>query len=374
MMHSIVPGIRARAALLVVAGAAAGCAKGDAGGPGGFQMPPTPVEIASVERGNVADKFEAVGSMAASEEAVVAAEIQGVVEALPFEEGSPVRRGQTLAQLDDSELRAEADRAAALRDQQKVAYSRWKQVVDQKAGAPQDLDDALARLKVAEADLALAQARLDKSRITAPFDGVAGARRVSPGAFVHVGDEITSLTKLDEMRITFSAPERFAPVMRRGAKVTVSVSAYPGETWEGAIDAVDPVLDAGTRTVQVLARVRNRGSKLRPGMSANVSAILAERPDALTVPSEAVFAEGEQFFVYVVNADSTVARVPLDLGTRTPESVEVLGQLEPGATIVTAGHQKLFPGAKVMPIPGAGGPGGPADGGAAAAAAEGGAQ
>ncbi len=347
------------AVIVIAAGASAlaGCSKGGAGGPGGFQMPPTPVEIATVEKSGVADRFEAVGSLAAGDEVVVVAEVQGQVESLPFEEGSHVRKGQILAQLDAAEWKAEVDRAAAVHGQQQAAYDRWKSVVDQKAGAAQDLDDAEARLKVAEADLALAQARLDKATITAPFAGVVGARRVSPGAFLDPGDEITSLAMMSEIRVTFSAPERFVPALKRGAPVTISVTAYPKETWTGRIDVIDPVLDAQTRSVSVLARVRNPDAKLRPGMSANISAVLSERPNALTIPSEAVFAEGDQFFVYVVKPDSSVTRAALTLGTRTAESVEVLGQLEEGARIVRAGHQKLYDGAKVMPIP-AGAPGG----------------
>jgi membrane fusion protein (multidrug efflux system) len=370
------------AAGVIAAGALAlaGCSKGGANGAGGFQMPPTPVEIATVARGDVADRFEAVGSMEAGEEVVVTSEVQGTVESLPFEEGSYVRKGQILAQLDDDEWKAQVERAQALAEQQKSAYDRWKSVVDQNAGAAQDLDDAEARLKVAQAELALAQAHLDKARITAPFDGVVGARRVSPGEYLNPGDPIVPLAMMTEIRITFSAPERFVPKLKRGNKLTIGVTAYPNETWEGRIDVVDPVLDSQTRSARILARVKNPDSRLRPGMSASVSAVLSERPDALTVPSEAVVAEGEQFFVYMVKPDSTVTRVPLTLGTRTPESVEVLGQLEEGAMIVRAGHQKLYEGAKVMPIPaappggapggGAGGVEGAAEGAAGGAAAE----
>jgi len=360
--------MKRRAIAVMMVGAAAiagGCSKGDADGAGGFQMPPTPVEVASVEQGTVTDRFQAVGTMEAAEEITVVAEVQGRIANLPFEEGSNIRRGQVIAQLDDSEWKAEVSRAQAVRDQNQSTYERWKSVVEQKAGAPQDLDDALARLKVAEAELALAKARLRKARITAPFNGVIGARRVSPGEFLNVGDVITDLAKMDEVRVTFSAPERFVPELKRGSVVVISVTAYPGEEWEGKIDVIEPMIDPQTRNATILARVPNRDERLRPGMSANVAATLSERTKALTIPSEAVIAEGEQFFVYMIKPDSTVTRVPLTLGLRLPGSVEVLGQLEPGATIVRAGHQKLFEGAKVMPVPGAPGPGAPPAGEAA---------
>lgn len=95
---------------------------------------------------------------------------------------------------------------------------------------------------------------------------------------------------------------------------------------------------------------------MRPGMSANVSAVLGVRPGALTIPTEAVFGSGNQSFVFVVKPDSTVQRVALALGTRMPDEVEVLEGLEAGMTVVAAGHQKLFDGGKVLPVPRGGGP------------------
>jgi membrane fusion protein (multidrug efflux system) len=117
---------------------------------------------------------------------------------------------------------------------------------------------------------------------------------------------------------------------------------------------IEPVVDEGTRSVRVVARVPNPERKLRPGMSGNVSVVLGERPAAITIPNEAIFGSGNQTFVFVVKPDSTVARVPLTLGTRLPDVVEVLRGLEPGMTVVRAGHQKLFDGGKVLPITGQG--------------------
>jgi membrane fusion protein (multidrug efflux system) len=345
------------AALLFVI-AVAGCGRG-AGGPGGFGAHATTVEMATVVQERVTDRFEAVGTIEASEAITVVSEIDGVVVRLPFREGSAVRRGGLIAQLDDAQLRAEVERAEALRDQSRSTYNRVKAVVDQGAGAAQDLDDAAAALKVAEANLALAQSRLSKTRITAPFSGVLGDRRVSPGAFIRAGQAITNLAKLDELRVNFSAPERYLGQLRRGAEVDISTTAYPGIVVKGRIDVVDPVLDPGTRSARIVARLRNPGG-LRPGMSANVSAVLSQRQNALTIPSEAIFAEGDQSYAYVVKPDSTVTRVALTLGTRLPDAVEVVKGLEPGMTVVRTGHQKLFPGAKVAPPPpsGAGGAGG----------------
>ena len=351
-----------------------GCTKGGPKGGGGFSMPPMPAETSVVTRERVFDRFEAVGSIEAGEQITVVSEIDAVVVSLPFHEGQPVAKGTLLARLDDAQLKAEVDRAAATRDQAKSTYDRVKEVVEQKAGSAQDLDDAAAALKVAEANLALARTRLSKTHIVAPFSGVVGSKRVSPGAYLRVGTAITDLAQIAELKVTFSAPERYLATLKRGSEVTVSTTAFPNVLLTGRIDVVDPVLDPGTRSAQVIARVRNPRGEFRPGMSANVSAVLSERMNALTVPNEAVFAEGNQTLVYVVGADSTVARTPVTLGTRLADVVEVVNGLEPGQRIVVAGHQKLFDKARVIPVESqggggaAGGPGG-APGGAPATAA-----
>jgi membrane fusion protein (multidrug efflux system) len=224
-----------------------------------------------------------------------------------------------------------------------------KKVVEQKAAAQQDLDDAAAGLKVAEADLDLAKARLSKTRITAPFGGIVGTRQVSKGEFIRAGQPITELADIDAMRVHFSAPERFLARLKPGAAVTVSTTAYQGVELTGTIIAVEPILDSQTRSARVVARVPNTQRRFRPGMSANISAVLGERADAITIPNEAVFSSGNETLVFVVKPDSTVTRVALMLGTRTAQAVEVLSGLDAEAIVVRAGHQKLFEGARVMP-------------------------
>ena len=327
-----------------------GCSSDQAGGGAGFSRPPTPVEVATVSKKPVMDKFEAVGTIEAKNAITVVAEIDAAVISLPFHEGDPISQGGLIAKLDDSQLKAEKQRAEALRDQAKASYDRVKSIVDQGAGAPQDLDDAAAALKVAEANLAYAKARLAKTRITAPFDGILGSRRVSPGAFVRAGQEITNLTQIDEIRVLFSVPERFLGKLKTNSQVSVSTTAYPGYELQGKIDVIEPALDLETRSARVIARVKNPGGKFRPGMSANIIAILSQRQNALTIPSEAVFAQGDDFFAYVVKDDSTVTRTALTLGIRLPGTVEVLKGLDENMQVVRAGHQKLYEGAKVFPV------------------------
>jgi membrane fusion protein, multidrug efflux system len=317
----------------------------------GYKAPPTPVETSTAQISKVVDRFEAVGTLDAINAITVVSQIDGAVTEIPFREGGIVQKGDLIAQLDDAQLRAEEDRAAAVRQQRQVSYDRIKSVVDQGAGAPQDLDDAAAALKVAQADLDLITARHDKTRIVAPFTGMIGARQVSIGAFLKAGDPITDLAQINQLKVTFAAPEKYYASLHEGAEVTVSTTAYASYELKGRIDVVEPVIDPITRSAKVIARVDNTDGKFRPGMSANVTAVLSERDNALTIPDEAVISEGDQTLVFVVKADSTVSRTPVFLGSRQPGSVEVIKGLEPGTVVVRAGHQKLYQGAKVMPVP-----------------------
>lgn len=313
-------------------------------------MPPMPVETASVKQTTVAEPFDAVGTIEAVDAITVVSEIDAVVMSLPFREGEAIAKGGLIAQLDDAQLRAEEARAEAILGQRKISYDRIKKIADEGLSAPQELDDAAAALKVAEADVALIKARLKKTRVVAPFAGTLGARRISPGAFLRAGSPITELAQIQKLKVTFSAPERFYSNVRRGSEVKVSTTAYPGEQLSGRVDVIEPVIDESTRRAKIIAHIDNSNGKFRPGMSANVTVILSERQNALVIPNESVFVEGAQSLVYVVKPDSVVTRTPITLGTRSRDVVEVVNGLAAGTLVVRAGHQKLFEGAKVMPI------------------------
>jgi membrane fusion protein (multidrug efflux system) len=341
--------VTARAALVLAAAGLASCApKG--GGRGGFGGFAVPVEVAEVRTQTVRDAFRAVGTVEADENVRVVAEVAASVRALPFVEGQPVARGATLAQLDDREFRAESQRADAEHQLANANFERARKLFDQNAISQRELDDAHAALSVAEANASLARVKLEKSCIRAPFDGVVGQRLVSVGAYLNVGDAVVEMANLSMLKVTFAAPERMLSELKSGHEVSVSVPAFPAETFTGRVTVVNPIIDPDQRTVRLTARLPNPGRRLRPGMSANVTVSLAERAKALTVPDEAVFAEGDQLFVYVVKADSSVARAAIRIGTRDSSRVEVLSGLASGDRVVAAGHQKLYPGAKVMPV------------------------
>jgi len=170
----------------------------------------------------------------------------------------------------------------------------------------------------------------ERVKVTAEIDAIARQLPFDEGRLVGKGQVLADL--------------------RRGAGVTVTTVAFPGKQFTGSVNVVDPILDPTTRSARLTAVIPNPSGELRPGMSADVNAVLAERPQAVTVPDEAVFAEGDRNFVFVVRPDSTVVRRAVKLGARQPGRVEIAEGLQGGEKVVRAGHQKLFEGAKVSAV------------------------
>ena len=315
-----------------------------------FSMPPMPAEVVSVKMRKMTDTFEAVGTLEAIEEITIVSEIDEVIKSLPFKEGSFIKQGDMVAQLDDRELAAEFARAEALFVQSQASYNRIKILAEKNLSSSQELDDALAALKVAEANFELAEARLSKTKIMVPFDGIIGTRKVNVGDFIRAGQEITQLANLNNLRVLFSVPERYLGELETNSSIAIYSSVFPGYEVEGKIIAIEPILNSETRNVNVVGYLKNPGQKFRSGMSANIVVALSERPNALVIPNQAVFASGDQSFVYVVQKDSSVSQVPVTLGLQLSDVVEVLSGLQNGMKVVQAGHQKLFPGAKIIPV------------------------
>ncbi len=315
-----------------------------------FSMPPMPAEVVTVKMRKMTDTFEAVGTIEAVEEITIVSEIDAVIKSLPFKEGSFIKQGDLVAQLDDAQLAAEFARAEALYIQSQSSYNRTKILAEKNLSSTQELDDALAAIKVAEANLEYAKARLNKTKILVPFDGIIGTRKVSVGAFIRTGQKITELANLNHVRVLFSVPERYLAELKTNSPLVIYSSVFPGYEIAGKIIAIEPILNSETRNVRVVGYVKNPGQKFRSGMSANIVVVLNERPNALVIPNQSVFASGNQTFVYVVQQDSSVTQVPVTLGLQLSDVVEVLDGLQYGMQVVQAGHQKLFPGSKILPV------------------------
>lgn len=320
---------------------------GASAAPAPTRTPPgVAVETAPVEIATVVEDIRAFGTLLANESVVISPEIPGRISRIHFREAEKVAAGAVMIELDAEILRAELAKARSDVALATANYERATTLAKQGTGTLRARDEASAAYQAAQANLTLAEARLSKTAIEAPFAGVAGLRAVSVGAYVSPGDHIVELASIDPLKIDFRVSETFLPHLRPGLSVRVSLDARPDEAFQGEIYAIDPIVDVGGRAIRLRARLPNANGQLSPGLFARIRIIVAERPEALLVPEAAVFRDEGKTFVYRMQ-DGRAARTEVDIGHRSPGRVEVRNGLERSAVVITAGHQLLRDGSRV---------------------------
>ncbi len=352
---------------------------------------PAGVEVAKVEKMALQDDAKSVGSLRSRQSVMLRPEIAGRVKELGFSDGARVRKGQLLVQLDDVLQRAEVKQSQAQVSIAQANFKRNQELVAQNFVAQRVLEESAANMQVAEAQLALSNARLSRMAILAPFDGTVGIRNVNLGDFVKDGAELVNLEDISSMYVDFRLPERFQGKLKAQQMVELTLDAFPGRVFKARVEAIDPLLDANGRSVSVRAVLPNtlgepvlggnraagtavaaappraakpastasapRPAPLRPGMFARVTTVFSVNEAALVVPEEAIVPQGGRQFVIKVVEPSAVpaaatATLPPDtqfvslrqevkLGVRRAGKVEITEGLTLGQTVVVAGQQRL---------------------------------
>jgi len=314
------------------------------------------VEAAEVATVSMPDEVSAVGTLRSSESVVVRPEVAGRISAIRFEEGAPVARGKVLVELDAAVQRAELQQARAALALAEADFRRTEDLFNRKFVSQSARDEAASRRVVAQAAVQLAEARLRRMTLVAPFDGVVGIRNVSVGDYVKDGEELVNIEAIAVLKVDFRLPERYLQRLRPGQTLDLASDALPGERLAATVVAIDPLVDAAGRAVAVRARLDNPAGRLRPGLFVRVRLILEERPAVPVVPEEALMpAAGDTQYVYQV-VDGTARRVAVHTGNRRDARVEIVDGVVPGDVVVTAGHLKLRDGAKVTVVPADGAP------------------
>ncbi len=326
--------------------------------PPGQERPPMPVEAGQVEVGQVILSIPAIGSLKSSESVTISPEISGRISEIIGKEGQPVKAGELLVALDPSIYQAELAQAQASIALSKANYQRASELFDKRVGTQQARDEAQAGFLADEASLASAQARLTKTKIYAPFDGVLGLRRASVGQYVSPGEIVFNLEAIDPLKIDFRIPEIYLSKIKIGQQIATKLDALPGKQYTGTLYAIDPLIDQNGRSILIRATLPNDTGELRPGLFARLNLIYETRDQALLVPEQAVFFMGQQKFVYrIVEGRATLS--PVTTGDRNAGKVEIVEGLSAGEQIIVAGMMKIFNGMPVAPLPACGSPSGP---------------
>jgi membrane fusion protein (multidrug efflux system) len=298
-----------------------------------------PVNIMVLKTGMIREHLKTTGTLLADEEVDLTFEGQGKIETIYFREGSHVNKGEILAKLNDEELQAQLIKLNLQNNLLQERLNRQKVLLEKEAISQESYDQLLTDFQSNEAEIKLIRVQIDKTEIKAPFEGIIGLRYVSEGAYVSQNTRIAKLMKIQPLKIEFAVPERYAGVIKVGNELIFRLD-NSDEEYAARVYAMEPAVDPGTRTMTLRALYPNKDSRLNPGRFVSVLLIIREKEGAIQVPTEAIIPElgGEKVFTVL---NGRAVSVPVTIGMRTPEAVEITGGLHAGDSVVIKGIMQL---------------------------------
>jgi RND family efflux transporter MFP subunit len=357
------------------------------------------VAAAKVRRGDLTRALAVAAEFRPYQQIDVHAKVAGYVKRIYVDVGDRVKEGQLIAILEIPELqdevqtaeasvsksqeeirRAQADleRAQSAHEVAHVAYSRLADVSKTRPGlvAQQEIDDALGRDRVAEAQVATAKASLSSAeqqlrvaqadrekvralfayaRIKAPFTGVVTKRYADTGSMIQTGISsqtqsmpLVTLAQENLLRLVIPIPESAVSKIRLGSPVEVSVSTL-GKKFQGKVARFADQVDMATRTMHTEVDVPNPMGELVPGMYASASLVLSDERNALSVPIQALTRTEDRVSVLLINKQNKLEERSVQIGIETPDQVEILSGLNEGDFVVVGNQSQLQPGMAVQP-------------------------
>lgn len=297
------------------------------------------VKVEQPHRETVYYTLRFTGDVLPIQQANIYSKVSGNLERIYVDIGASVKKNQLLALIDTTELAQQFQQASATYLNARVIYNRTKELAERNLVAKQDLDNSETSMKVAQAAFEAAQTRLSYARITATFSGIVTKRFLDPGALVTSNNSTLFIVMdLDAVKIIVSVLEKDIPFVSVGKKATVTVDAFPGKEFFGAITRLSEAVDLSTRTMAVEIDIENIDHILKPGMYANIMLLVDERKNTVTVPTTALLRDDKGYFVYAVNS-GTAHRKDVQVGIEQNTRTEIVSGLDGAEDIIVAGQQ-----------------------------------
>jgi membrane fusion protein (multidrug efflux system) len=289
--------------------------------------------------------IQSTGTVLANEEVDIRTEISGIIQKIHFKEGQKVQKGQLLANLNDDELQAQADRLAyTIKLNEQVEY-RQKQLLDREAISRQEYDIALADVNTVKADLQRVKAQIARYYIRAPFSGEIGLRYVSEGSYVSPTTQIASMQDIDRVKIEFTVPEKYSDLVQRGDSITFTVRGNERK-YKANVYAVESRIDLATRSLRVRALAGNPDRTLIPGSFAKIELTLNRIADAVLIPTEALIPELQGQKVYLLKNGRALPS-PVKTGIRTSREIQITEGVSPSDSLIVTGLLQIKDSAQV---------------------------
>jgi membrane fusion protein (multidrug efflux system) len=279
------------------------------------------------------------GSIDANEQIEIRSEVSGIVESISFTEGSQVSKGQILLKVNDVELRAQLIQAKTKENLASENERRAKLLLQKEAISQEEYDISSADFRTMKAQTQLIQAQIGKTSIRAPFSGRIGLRNISPGTYVTPTTLIANLVSTNQLKITFSIPEKYASQIVKGSQINFTVPNV-ADKFTAKIYALEPAIEMTTRTMKIRALTENSNGKLLPGTFANIELALGNIQDAIIIPTEAVIPIQDGKKVFIAN-NGKAKEVKVETLARTDKDVVITSGLKVGDTVLTSGMMSL---------------------------------
>ena len=290
------------------------------------------VDVIIVKPENIQNTVEANGSVIAGETVEIKPEISGRIVYLNVAEGAQIGRGTVIARISDADLRAQQNKVRVQLDLAKNTVERYKKLLDIQGINKADYDISLNQVNSLNADIQILNAEIAKTVIRAPFSGVLGLRMISMGAYVTPSNVLTTLNKIDKVKIDFTLPESYANLLKRGGEVVVELDENSGRR-RATILAVEPQISTTTRNIIVRAALDGAG--IRPGSFVKVY-VEAGEASGILIPANAIIPDARAKQVVVVKSGKAKF-TEINTGIRKEGSVEVTSGLATGDSVVVTG-------------------------------------
>src|SRR4030081_1657904 len=325
----------------------------------GNKPPPVAVTIAEAKSEVIPNLLTAVGDLAAVHQVNVTSDVSGRITDIMFTAGSDVKAGSPLVQLCDGPEQGDLASFKAQATGAQLALDRAKQLASRQFGPQATADAAQATFDQASAGIAKTQAIISQKLVRAPFDGELGVRHVEVGQYLTAGTQIVTLTNLSTLYANFTVTEKDSAALKVGQTVRIAVDAYPGRSFDGTINAIEPQIATDTRNIRVQATFDNPDHILKPGMFATTTVGLPDKPAVVTVAETAVdyTLYGDSVFLITEKKEDdgktslTAVRTFVRTGNRVNGRAEILSGLKAGDRVVAVGQLKLKSGAAVALSP-----------------------
>jgi membrane fusion protein (multidrug efflux system) len=288
----------------------------------------------------------ATGRIGAMNQVDILPEVNGKIIAIYFKEGETVTKGSLLVKLNDADLQAQLLKTHTQLKLSEQKLQRLEKLLAVKGISQEEFDMQENEIATLKADEAFFTAQIAKTNIMAPFSGVIGLKNISEGSFVNATTPIVSLVQMKPVYVEFSVPEKYADIFKRGTQVNFSVDNQQTSTsYSASIYAIEPKVDENTKTIK--ARAAYNGERIfYPGSFVKVFVNLGETANALMVPTQAVIPTLKGQKVFVAHGDSAV-EVPVKIGVRTDQMIQVTEGLNAGDSVITTGLLSIKKGSKL---------------------------